>query len=97
MAKLRAEYLACYDITDNRVRNKVFNLLLDYGLKNIQYSVFWGYLSSLETTAVKQEIPALLAKDDHFILMPVNARSRNNFYWGHSPETFSDWDEHIIL
>jgi CRISPR-associated protein Cas2 len=37
--------LLVYDITDDRVRGKVADFCLDYGLDRIQYSAFMGELS----------------------------------------------------
>ncbi|MCS7222779.1 MAG: CRISPR-associated endonuclease Cas2 [Anaerolineae bacterium] len=39
--------LVIYDIPDDRVRTKVAELCLDYGLDRIQYSAFVGQLGSL--------------------------------------------------
>jgi len=36
--------LVVYDIPDNRVRAKVADICLDYGLERIQYSAFFGNL-----------------------------------------------------
>jgi CRISPR-associated protein Cas2 len=38
--------LFVYDITDNRIRTKIAQFCLDYGLKRIQYSAFLGSLTS---------------------------------------------------
>lgn len=37
--------LVVYDITDDRVRNRVAEVCQDYGLDRIQYSAFLGELS----------------------------------------------------
>lgn len=37
--------LLIYDITDDRLRGRIADLCLDYGLERIQYSAFWGTLS----------------------------------------------------
>ncbi|MEI6044884.1 MAG: CRISPR-associated endonuclease Cas2 [Chloroflexota bacterium] len=37
--------LLLYDITNDRIRNKVADCCLDYGLERIQYSAFLGELS----------------------------------------------------
>ena len=43
---MRESYLfVVYDIEDDRIRNKVYETCKDYGLKPVQYSVFWGKLS----------------------------------------------------
>ena len=37
--------LLLYDIPDDKVRSKVADICLDYGLERIQYSAFFGNLS----------------------------------------------------
>lgn len=37
--------LVVYDITDDKLRGKVADILLDYGLDRIQYSAFVGQLA----------------------------------------------------
>jgi len=37
--------LVVYDIPDDKVRNKVADICLDYGLQRIQYSAFFGRLN----------------------------------------------------
>ena len=39
--------LVIYDIPDDRVRTKIAELCLDYGLDRIQYSAFVGKLGSM--------------------------------------------------
>jgi len=38
-------YLVIYDIPDDRLRTKVADICLDYGLDRIQYSAFVGQLT----------------------------------------------------
>ena len=39
------KHVVAYDISQDRIRNKVANILKSYGLKRIQYSIFGGSLS----------------------------------------------------
>jgi CRISPR-associated endonuclease Cas2 len=43
-------YLVCYDLpeSENRLRTKIAKICKNYGLLRIQYSVFWGVLTSGE-------------------------------------------------
>ena len=36
--------LLIYDIPNDRLRNRVADLCIDYGLDRVQYSAFWGRL-----------------------------------------------------
>lgn len=37
--------IVMYDIEENKIRNRVIDILKDYGLERIQYSVFGGELN----------------------------------------------------
>ena len=39
-------YLICYDITNNKTRDKIARKLLSFGLYRMQYSVFIGLLTT---------------------------------------------------
>lgn len=65
--------LVAYDVGENRLRNKIFDLCLDYGLRNVQYSVFIGTL----TTNRRQELAARIrdlakGKEAHAFLLSVS-------------------------
>lgn len=51
-AKQETHCLVVYDIEENGRRTKISNACLDTGLERIQYSVFWGKL----TTAKRKEL-----------------------------------------
>lgn len=48
--------LVMYDIPDDRVRQKVADACLDYGLQRVQYSAFVGDLSRTHQRALFGEI-----------------------------------------
>jgi CRISPR-associated protein Cas2 len=52
-------YIISYDITDNRMRNKVCRLLKDHG-SHVQYSVFECELEPAELTQLLKEASPLL-------------------------------------
>jgi CRISPR-associated protein Cas2 len=53
-----------YDITSDRVRVKVADACLDYGLERIQYSAFFGEISGNHLEELLQRIRRLLGKDE---------------------------------
>lgn len=63
-------YLICYDVTEDAIRASIAGICKSVGLERIQYSVFYGKLSSSQLSTVKLEI-GLLIKDSnsnvHFI------------------------------
>lgn len=53
---VRTNYLICYDITEDPIRNGVASICKDYGLERIQYSVFYGKLSRSQLKEIRLEI-----------------------------------------
>lgn len=86
---LYAEYLAAYDVEDNRERTRVFDFLKDSGMIPIQKSVFWGYLTPGEARAVLRRLRELKASTDRAFLCRVSLADtlRENSV-GHAPEIF---------
>ena len=63
-------YLICYDISDNKRRNKLFECLKDLGLESLQESVFYGFLKHPEYKGLKAFIRRTLKKpDDKCLIM----------------------------
>lgn len=95
---LRQEYLICYDITDDKIRLCVFKELEQYGLKPIQKSVFWGYLTKAEWSAVKRHLQTQLEKSDKaFISKAGFNRKGPSYFVGHTKEDFTDWKETDVI
>lgn len=53
---LYVRYLVCYDIAENRRRNKFFEFLKDLGLVSLQKSVFAGELNKAELTSLRRYV-----------------------------------------
>ena len=95
---LRQEYLISYDVEDNRLRTRIFRELGKYGLKSIQKSVFWGYLTLAELEAVKRYLHGGLEKRDKVFITHTNFNGRGQSYViGHSKEDFRDWEENHVI
>jgi CRISPR-associated protein Cas2 len=56
---MKGKYLICYDITDHRRLQKVYNYLKGLG-RHIQYSVFFCVLSREDLREVKDALNALI-------------------------------------
>jgi CRISPR-associated protein Cas2 len=64
--------LLVYDIASDRVRAKVADACLDYGLDRIQYSAFAGTLSSNHQRELMRRIRALLDDSPNkIVLIPI--------------------------
>lgn len=95
---LRQEYLISYDVEDNRLRTRIFKELGRYGLKAVQKSVFWGYLTQAEVAAIKRYLKTSLEKMDKVFITHTNFNGRGqSFFIGHDAADFRDWKEtHVI-
>jgi CRISPR-associated protein Cas2 len=69
-------YLICYDIVNNRRRDKVAKLLEAYGLR-IQKSVFECVLDEQQHQRLRQRLVKLLnQREDQIRLYPLSERCR---------------------
>ncbi len=95
---LRQEYLVCYDIEDNKIRKKVYNELAKNGLKPMQKSVFWGYLTQAELNGIRRFISHLVKKEDKTLITRTNFNGRGFSYLiGHKKKDFEDWKENCVI
>ncbi len=51
-----------YDIVKDRIRKKIADICLDYGLKRIQYSAFLGNINTTRRRALEEKLAAQLGK-----------------------------------
>ncbi len=64
--------LVVYDIVEDRVRAKIADLCLDYGLSRIQYSAYLGHLSVTHQTELLQKARRRLGRSaGHVALFPL--------------------------
>ena len=76
-----SQYLAAYDIADDRRRTRVAGLLLHYGSR-LQKSVFEIQVEPDELPELRRELGAILSLSDAFILVPVDDRgTRSTISW----------------
>ena len=95
---LRREYLVCYDIEDNKIRSGIFKELEKYGLKPAQKSVFWGYLTLAELTAIKRYLKSNIQKTDKAFITRTNFNGKAlSYVLGHEKKDFSDWVETDVI
>ncbi len=96
--KLRNEYLISYDVEDNKIRKKIFNELEKIGMRSVQKSVFWGFLTKAELTSVHRFIKQNLSKDDKTLITHTNFNGTgHSFLIGHDPHDFQDWEETSVI
>ena len=71
--------LVIYDISNDRIRDKVADACQDYGLDRIQYSAFLGQLSRTHREELMLRIKALLGDGEGCIqLIPISATNWND-------------------
>ena len=67
--------LLIYDIPNDRIRTKVADLCLDYGLDRLQYSAFMGDISRNLQEELAMKIRQRMGKHDGNVqLIPICAR-----------------------
>ncbi len=95
---LRQEYLICYDIENNKARKKVYDELVKNGLKAVQKSVFWGYLTKAELNSIKRFIFSLVSKDDKALITKTNFNGKGfSYFVGYKKNEFKDWEEWYVI
>jgi CRISPR-associated protein Cas2 len=53
-----------YDIVNDRTRQKIADVCLDYGLKRIQYSAFLGDINATRRSALEKKLIEQLGKQE---------------------------------
>lgn len=97
-SSLRKEYLISYDVELNKPRTAVYKELGKFGLKSVQKSVFWGYLTPAELESIKRFLISKLSDSDKVFITATNFNSRGaSFHYGHSQDEFKDWNESIAI
>lgn len=72
---LEREILVCYDISENRNRQRLYDCLKSIGLIPLQESVFWGFVRPAEQRQIEREIGKLLdTETDKAFIVPTNMR-----------------------
>jgi CRISPR-associated protein Cas2 len=71
-------HLICYDIQKNSLRSKIADLIIDYGLDRINYSVYLGAPDRVSLVELEQKISDLIQQRgqprDSVIVLPVTAQ-----------------------
>jgi CRISPR-associated protein Cas2 len=64
---MRNTYLICYDITDDKRRDRAFKVCKNHGI-HLQFSVFECDLTAMELTGLQRELTAVISKEDDQVL-----------------------------
>lgn len=73
----RRQYLICYDISDDKRRTRVFNLLMGLG-DHLQYSVFLCILNDREIIATRSDLAqAIHARDDQVVIVDLGSQENS--------------------
>ena len=76
-----SQYLAAYDVTNDRLRERVARVLNRFG-ERVQRSVFVLWIQPDDLSELRREIGSLLQKADRFDLFPVDQRgTRKRISW----------------
>lgn len=89
-------YFVCYDIADNKRRDKVFRALLDFGLHR-QFSVFECRLTETDYLRLKARLAELIhADEDQVLFIPLNGEMYNAVETLGQPRTVDDGPAQIF-
>lgn len=78
-------YVAAYDISDSRHRERVARILGRYG-QRVQLSVFQVWVEPEELAKLRREVGAYLALEDTSDLFPLDCRDpTRRIRWQHAP------------
>lgn len=76
-------YWILYDIVNSKVRNKMVKICMDYGLRRIQKSCFFGEISKTNIKRIESEISGLIQEGDRICLIPMSQKDIKNIKtWG---------------
>ncbi len=64
--------IVIYDIVEDKIRNKIADVCLDFGLQRIQYSAFFGELSHNQKETLFKKMKRLIGdKEGNVQIFPV--------------------------
>ncbi|MEM3112482.1 MAG: CRISPR-associated endonuclease Cas2 [Candidatus Anstonellales archaeon] len=64
--------IVIYDIVEDKIRNKIADTCLDFGLQRIQYSAFFGELSHNQKETLFKKVKRLIGeKEGNIQIYPV--------------------------
>lgn len=93
------EVIVCYDIHNNKTRRKFREALLNFGLTNIQESVYWGRVLPAEVKALTFLFKTHLNKktDKAFIVKTKLSETITEYSFGYpNAEDFQDKNYAIV-
>jgi CRISPR-associated protein Cas2 len=64
---MRNTYLVCYDITDDKRRDRVFKVCKNHG-EHLQFSVFECDLNAVELTGLQRELLEVISRSEDQVL-----------------------------
>lgn len=64
--------IVIYDIVEDKIRNKIADVCLDFGLQRIQYSAFFGELSHNQKETLFKKIKRIIGeKEGNIQIFPL--------------------------
>ncbi len=88
-------YVVSYDIPDDRKRNKIANIMLDFG-KRVQYSVFERILDEKLFEKMIKRIEKIVSSEDSVRIYPLCAKCDKIVKILGSGEIAKDEDVYIV-
>ena len=90
-------YLLSYDISNDKVRRKVFEYLLAKGFLRIQNSVFLGEIHITKIDDILENICLLVNKDeDSIFCVPINKEDYENIFNFGKNEDYNLYKDEVL-
>lgn len=89
-------YIVTYDISNTKMRTKVFESLKDFGLKHIQGSVFWGMIRTAEKNAIGKLLKESCGENDRALIWPVSINDIQNSIVVNYPEDTFKIEDYFV-
>lgn len=97
MKTINIFYLLMYDITNDKIIQKVARKLTSFGFERINYSVWLGWVNPMEKGNLKIDLQTLLhnesAKGSKLYIVPLNTTTLGKMrsITGHKPRQLDYW------
>lgn len=88
-------WMVAYDIDDDNIRRRVFNILKNYGIR-VQYSVFECRLNDNQFAALRIQLTELLEPEDSLRWYPLCNWCQDTVFWQGQGKPATD-DEGFII
>lgn len=90
-------YLMAYDISDNKNRKRVSDLLIEKGFLRVQNSVFMGEISSNKIDEIIERICMLIDESQEaFLCVPIDKENYENIFNYGKSKDYNVYEDEVL-